>query len=95
MLSCAQLFATPWTVAHQAPWIMGFSRQEYWSGLPFPTLGLTQGLNRRLLWLLHWQADSLPLESFGNPYISHNGTLSLGNQAQLGFITTKDGPYLL
>ena len=34
-LSCAQLFATPWTVAHQAPLSMGFSRQEYWSGLPF------------------------------------------------------------
>ena len=34
-LSCAQLFATPWTVACQAPPSMGFSRQEYWSGLPF------------------------------------------------------------
>ena len=31
--------ATPWTVACQAPWSMKFSRQEYWSGLPFPTLG--------------------------------------------------------
>ena len=31
--------ATPWTVAHQAPLSMGFSRQEYWSGLPFPTPG--------------------------------------------------------
>ena len=31
--------ATPWTVAHQAPLSMGFSRQEYWSGLPFPSLG--------------------------------------------------------
>ena len=30
-------FATPWTVAHQAPLSMGFSRQEYWSGLPFPS----------------------------------------------------------
>ena len=29
-------FATPWTVAHQAPLSMGFSKQEYWSGLPFP-----------------------------------------------------------
>ena len=35
-LSCVQLFVTPWTVAHQAPLSMGFSRQEYWSGLPFP-----------------------------------------------------------
>ena len=33
------LFATPWTVAHQAPPSMGFSRQEYWSGLPFPSPG--------------------------------------------------------
>ena len=30
---------TPWTVARQAPLSMGFSRQEYWSGLPFPSLG--------------------------------------------------------
>ena len=36
-LSCVQLFATRWTVAHQAPPSMGFSRQEYWSGLPFPS----------------------------------------------------------
>ena len=39
LLSPAQLFATPWTVAHQAPPSMGFSRQEYWSGVPFPSLG--------------------------------------------------------
>ena len=38
-LSCVWLFATPWTVAHQAPPSMGFSRQEYWSGLPFPSPG--------------------------------------------------------
>ena len=31
--------ATPWTIAHQAPLSMGFSRQEYWSGLPFPSPG--------------------------------------------------------
>ena len=34
-----QLFAAPWTVAHQAPLSMGFSRQEYWSGLPCPPSG--------------------------------------------------------
>ena len=38
-LSHVQLFGTPWTVAHQAPLSMGFSRQEYWSGVPFPTQG--------------------------------------------------------
>ena len=36
-LSRVQLFATPWTVAYQAPPSMGFSRQECWSGLPFPS----------------------------------------------------------
>ena len=36
LLSHVRLFATPWTLAGQAPLSMGFSRQEYWSGLPFP-----------------------------------------------------------
>ena len=39
LLSRVQLFATPWTVVHQAPPSVGFSRQEYWSGLPFPSPG--------------------------------------------------------
>ena len=42
MLSCfshVQFFATPWTVAHQTPLSIGFSRQVYWSGLPFPPTG--------------------------------------------------------
>ena len=49
-LSCVRLFATPWTIACQAPSPMGFSRQEYWSGLPFPSPGiiLTQGSNPSL-----------------------------------------------
>ena len=38
-LSHVQLFVTPWTVACQAPLPMGFSRQEYWSRLPFPSPG--------------------------------------------------------
>ena len=37
LLSCVQLFATPWAVAYQAPPSMGFSRQEYWSGMPLPS----------------------------------------------------------
>ena len=37
--SCVRLFATLWTIAHQAPLSMGFSRQEYWSGLPCPSSG--------------------------------------------------------
>ena len=39
LLCHVRLFATPWTVAHQAPLSVGFSRQEYWSGLPFPPPG--------------------------------------------------------
>ena len=39
LLSCVQLLATSWTVAHQAPLSLEFSRQEFWSGVPFPPLG--------------------------------------------------------
>ena len=39
LLSRVQLFVTPWTVSHQAPLSIEFSRQEYWKGLPFPPLG--------------------------------------------------------
>ena len=39
LLSRVQLFATPWTVAYHTPSSMRFSRQEYWSGLPFPSPG--------------------------------------------------------
>ena len=55
-----QLFATPWTVAFQGPLSMGFSRQEYWSGLPFPSPGdlPDSGIEP---WLLHLQTGSLPL----------------------------------
>ena len=46
-LSCVRLFVTPWTVAYQAPLSIGFSRQEYWSGLlsPPPVIFPTQGSN--------------------------------------------------
>ena len=72
VLSHVWLFATSWTVAGQASLPMEFSRQEYWSGLPFPFLQgifLTQGSNLRLLCLLHWLADSLPLCHLGSPLI--------------------------
>ena len=39
VLSRVQLFVTPWTIAHQAPLSVGFSKQDYWSGLPFPFPG--------------------------------------------------------
>ena len=65
------LFATSWTVAHQVPPSIGSSRQEYWSGLPFPSPGdlPNQGLNPHLLSLLLWQTGSLPLLPPGKPYM--------------------------
>ena len=58
LLSYVRLFATPWTATHHVPLSMGFSRQEYCSGLPFPPLGIfpTQGSNPGLLrcrWVLY------------------------------------------
>ena len=40
LITKCPILATPWTVAHQAPLSMGSSKQEYWSGLPFPSLGI-------------------------------------------------------
>ena len=60
--------ATPWTVACQAPLTMGFSRQEYWSELPFPSPGHlpNPGIEPESPAL---QADSLPTELRGKPFI--------------------------
>ena len=65
-LSRVQLFATPWTVAYQAPPSMGLSRQEYQSGLPFP-LGIfqTQGSNPGLP---HCRQTLYPLSHQGSPW---------------------------
>ena len=67
VLSPVQLFATPWTVAYQAPPSMGFSRQEYWSGLPFPSPGdlPDAGIEPGSPAL---QADALTSEPPGKPY---------------------------
>ena len=64
-----ELFVTPWTVAHHAPLSVGESRQEYWSGLPWPSPGIfpTQGSNPGVLYLLHWHAGSLSLAPPGKP----------------------------
>ena len=69
MLSCVQLFETPWPAACQSPLFMEFSRQEYWNRFPFPSPGIlpTQGLN---LHFLHWQADSLLLHHLGSPQVT-------------------------
>ena len=67
--SSVQLFVTLWTVAHQASLSKGFSRQEYWSGLPFPSPRdfPNQGSNSHLLGRLHWQVGSLATAPPGKP----------------------------
>ena len=71
-LSRIQLFGTPWTVAHQAPPSMGFSRQEYWSGLPFPSSGdlPDPGIEPGSPTL---QADALTSEPPGKPGLHKSG----------------------
>ena len=65
LLSHVLLFATPWTVAHQAPLSVGFSCQEYWSGLSFPPPGdlPDPGIEPESLAL---RVDSLPLSHCGS-----------------------------
>ena len=66
-LSPVRLFATPWTVAYQASLSMVFSRQRYWSGLPFPSPG--DLLDPRIEpWSPTLQADALPSEPPGEPW---------------------------
>ena len=74
-LSRVWLFATPWTVAYRAPLSMGFSKQEYWSGLPLLLQGIfpTQGSNLCVLYLLHCSRIILPLSHWGFPsYVTSN-----------------------
>ena len=68
-LSRVRLLATPWTAVHQAPLSMEFSRQEHWSGLPFPAPGdlPNPGIKHKSPAL---QADSLPSEPPGKPIVS-------------------------
>ena len=85
MCACSFVFVTPWTVAHQAPLYMKFSRQEYWSGLPFPPLGdlpdpgfepTSPGL----------QEESLPLSHLGNPRKEYT-SLCFSERRHLGILT--------
>ena len=91
VLSCVWLFVTPWTVTCQAPQSLELSRQEYWSGLPFPPLGifLTQGLNLHLLCLLHCQADFFFFLTTEQTWkLQQSGT---GDNKALSFLRPQDG----
>ena len=64
-------FATLWTVASQGPLSMGFPRQEYWSGLPFPSLGDLPDPDIEPA-SPAWLMDSLPLSHLGSHIITMN-----------------------
>ena len=72
-LSCVRLFATPWTAAYQAPPSMGFSRQEYWSGVPLPSLTWRATKVQNLVWrdaqafiaFPHSQVSLIPTKIWG------------------------------
>ena len=93
--SRVQLFVTLWTVAHQAPVSMEFSRQEYWSGFPFPSQEIfsTQGLNpslprcRQVLYLL---------SHLGSPKIqSHNTSQGVRGGVQKWELPALDHEFFL
>ena len=61
LLSCVQCFVIPWTVARQAPLSMGFSRQDYWSRLPFPTPGDLPGPGKEHKVVAKWVRQIQPV----------------------------------
>ena len=65
-LSCVCLFVTPWTVAYQAPLFIDFSRQEYWSGLPFPSPRMTSAFGRLEPAHLQLSQDSRMIQGMGH-----------------------------
>ena len=95
------LFVTPWARAHQALRSMRFSRQEYWSGLPFPPPGdLSEPrIEPRLL---HWQADSLPLHHPRSPNSRDHLTINTGKHrteaerltSAQAYVSVAEGQYL-
>ena len=79
----------PWTVAHQAPLSMGFSRQEYWSGLPFPSPGdlPDPGIEPGFPAL---EADSLPSEPPGKPHLyKKDSQISTPVQSEVKVLVTE------
>ena len=89
LLSRVQLSETPWTVAYQASPSIGFCRQEYWSGLPFPSPGdlPNPGIEPRYPTL---EADTLTSEPPGKPFIIGNWNAKVGSQEAPG-VTDKFG----
>ena len=84
LLQSCLIFATLWIVAHQVPLTMGFSRQEYWSGFPFPPPGDLPDPRIKPMSPVSpsLQMDSLPLSHWGRPGIWWILTLKKGQRAE-------------
>ena len=70
-LSCVWLFATPWTAAHQAPPSMGFSRQEYWSGVRLPSLYVNYTSVKKLI-IIKYMRKNPPVQAILKYYFPLN-----------------------
>ena len=90
-LSRVQLFATQWTVAYQPPPSMGFSRHEYWSGLPFPSPGdlPDPGIKPGSPTL---EADALTSEPPGKPHLTHRPQLNFSSCPSAAFYNKGSNP---
>ena len=87
LIQLCQLCVTPWTVAHQAPLSMGFSRQEYWSGLQFPTPG---GLPASRI---EPKSPASPALQAGTLLLSHQGS-PLGSREKENQMTLDNDIFL-
>ena len=85
LLSRVRLLVIPWTAAHQPPPSMRFSRQEYWSGVPMPSLcdilapgfNSSVSLSSTLAWKIPWMAEPGRLQSMGSLRVGHDWATSL------------------
>ena len=94
VFSCVQLFVTPWTVDHQVPLSMEFSRQAHWTGLPFPSPGdlPNPGTEPRSPTL---QADSLPSEPLGKPFQQESHVKWIASSSLCSNLTFPKHPFKL
>ena len=78
LFSHVRLLATPWTTAYQAPLPMGFSRQEYWSGLSLPSLFLELETAKSFIWAVIQKTDYDAMVGAGDGGSKEGGKTKVG-----------------
>ena len=91
-LQCPTL-CNPWTVAHQTPLFMRFSRQEYWNGLPCPPPGdlLNPGIKPEYPAATALQVDSLPLSHWGSYFLKKNNHNICNSESKILLLASQGG----